>query len=100
MQEFITVQIFNNPNDCYMAKAYLESAEIVCLVQDEIVSQVYPLANNAIGGIKLQVSSEQAEEAVQLLIEGGFAKREDYEIPESMVKAGKVVDWLKGLFGK
>lgn len=94
----VTVKIFNYPNDYYMAKAFLESAEISCFAQDEFISQVNPLYTNAVGGIKMQVMEEQAEDAVKLLIEGGFAKPEDYEIPESMRRIEKIVNWLKKLF--
>jgi len=97
-QELITVKVFNFQNDLHLAKSFLESEGIKCFVQDELVNQVYPFGTNAFGGIKLQVSSEQGEQAVQLLIEGGFAKQEDYEIPKNIEQAGKVVDWLKKLF--
>ena len=72
-----TIKIFNNPTDFHMAKSYLVSAQIECFGQDEYINQVYA---NALGGVKLQVSSNQAEEAIRLLIEGGFAKPEDYEV--------------------
>ena len=98
MQEFITVKIFNFQSDLHLAKSFLESEGIECFVQDELVNQVYPLGTNALGGLKLQVPAEQVEKAVQLLIEGGFAKQEDYEIPKSMVQTGKFLDFLKGLF--
>ena len=96
--EFITVKVFNFQNDLHLTKSFLESEGIECFVQDELVNQVYPLGTNALGGIKLQVPAEQVEKAVQLLIEGGFAKQDDYEIPKSMEQAGKFVDWLKNMF--
>ena len=75
--ELVTIRIFGNPTDFHMAKSYLESAQIECFGQNEYSNQVYA---NAIGGVKLQVSSDQVEEAIRLLIEGGFAKPEDYEM--------------------
>lgn len=98
MQEFVTVKIFNFQNDLHLAKSFLESEGIECFVQDELINQVYPLGTNALGGIKLQVEESQAEKAVQLLIEGGFAKQEDYNIPKGMEQAGKFIDWLKNIF--
>ena len=98
---FITVKTFTNSTDFHLAKSYLESEQIECFVQNELINQVYPLASNAVGGIQLQVPSKQAEEAVQLLIEGGFAKSEDYELPEKQAeKTDNCVDWLNRLFAK
>ena len=80
MTSIITVRILTNSADFHVAKSYLESAQIECFGQNELINQVYPLASSAISGIQLQVLSEQAEEAIRLLIEGGFAKPEDYEV--------------------
>lgn len=98
MQEFITVKIFNFHNDLHIAKSYLESEGIECFVKDEYINLVNPFYTNATGGIKLQVMSDQAEEAVRLLIEGGFAKQEDYNVPKNIEQTGKFIDWLKSLF--
>ena len=78
--ELITIQVFSFPPDLYMAKSFLESEDIECFVKDETMGQILPLfASSALGGIKLQVREEDAEKAIQLLIEGGFATAEDYE---------------------
>lgn len=98
MAEFVTIKVFNFHNDLYIAKSFLESEGIECLIKDELINQVYPLGANAIGGIKLQVISDQAEEAIRLLIEGGFAKQEDFDIPKEIIQTGKIIDWLKNLF--
>ncbi|NDV45783.1 DUF2007 domain-containing protein [Paludibacter sp. 221] len=98
MQELVTIKVFNFQNDLHLVKSYLESEGIKCFAKDELVNQVYPMATNAMGGIKLQVPADQAEEAVRLLIEGGFAKEEDYDVPNSIKQAGKFIDWLKNLF--
>jgi hypothetical protein len=78
--ELVTIRTFNNPIDFHMAKSYLGSAQIDCFGKDEYINQVNPFYTNAVGGIKLQVPSDQVEEAIRLLIEGGFAKPEDYEM--------------------
>lgn len=98
MDEFVTVKIFNYQMDMYMAKSFLESEGILCFAKDEFINQVNPFYTQAVNGIKLQVPAEQAEEAVRLLIEGGFAKEEDYNIPQSMKNTQKAVEWIKGLF--
>ena len=78
--ELVTIKIFGNSTEFHMAKSYLESAQIECFGQNELINQVYPLASSAVSGIQLQVVAEQAEEAIRLLIESGFAKPEDYEM--------------------
>jgi hypothetical protein len=37
------------------------------------------------GGVKLQVNEQQAEEAIRLLFEGGYLKKEDFE-PSTEIK--------------
>ena len=97
MKELITIRSFNTLNDLYMAKSFLESQGIECYTKDEFVSQVYA-TTNIVNGVKLEVPYEQAEQAIKLLIEGGFATEEDYKIPEGMKTTEKVIDWLKNLF--
>ncbi len=96
MNDLVTIKVFNFRNDLYLAKSFLESEGIECFVKDEFINQVYPLGNNEFG-IKLQVHTEQAERAIGLLIEGGFAKKEDYEIPEAS-PSGSLINRLKKLF--
>ena len=80
MQEkLVTIKVFTFLPELYMAKSFLESEEIMCFVKDEIISQVLPLVPTIFGGVKLQVREEDAEKAIQLLIEGGFAKAEDFQ---------------------
>jgi hypothetical protein len=74
MSNLKEIYSFLDNNQAYVAKSYLESNDIKVVLLDEITSQVYPLANNAFGGIKIAVPDDQAEEAVQLLDEGGFIK--------------------------
>ena len=97
MQELTTIKIFSLHNDLYLAKSFLESEGIECFVKDEFINQVYPLGNNDFGA-KLQVSAELVEKAVQLLIEGGFAKENDYGVPEDTKQTDKFLDRLKKLF--
>jgi hypothetical protein len=77
MEELVTIRTFSSSVDFEMAKAYLESSGIECYGRDEIVNRAY-LAN-VNGGVKLEVRKEQLEDAVNLLIEGGYLKMEDFE---------------------
>ncbi len=98
--DLVVVKIFVYPADLYLAKSYLESEGIVCFVRDELVNQVIPYTSSALNGIKLEVPLEQAEEAVKLLVQGGYAKEEDYNVPKGMQRTVKIVDWIKNLFKK
>jgi hypothetical protein len=92
MNELITVRSFSNSMDFEMVKSYLESCGLKCFGQDEIFNQLYwPNVN---GGIKLQVPTDQAEEAIQLLLEGGYLKKKDFEPTPEMKWMEKVLDFF------
>jgi hypothetical protein len=93
MSELITVRTFSNSIDFEMAKSYLESCGIECFGQDEIFNQLYwPNVN---GGIKLQVLSEQEDEAIKLLLEAGYLKKEDFEPSNEMKWMEKVLKFFR-----
>ena len=92
MEGFVTVRTFTWSTDYEMVRSYLESYEIECFGQDEILNRDYANAN---GWIKLQVRSEQAEEAIKLLLDAGYLKAEDFE-PSAEVKwVEKVMNYFK-----
>ena len=92
MEGFVTVRTFTWSTDYEMVRSYLESYEIECFGQDEILNRDYANAN---GGIKLQVKSEQAEEAIKLLLDAGYLKAEDFE-PSAEVKwVEKLMNYFK-----
>jgi hypothetical protein len=77
MNEFVTIRTFSSSTDYGMVKAYLESLGIECFALDEVMNLAY-LAN-VNGGVKLQVRNDQVEEAIKLLIEGGYLNEKDFE---------------------
>lgn len=77
MEELITIRGFESSLEYELAKSYLESFGIECYAKDEITNRAF--ISNANGGAKLQVKAEQLEEAVKLMIEGGYLKQEDME---------------------
>jgi len=91
MDELVTIRSFNSSIDFEMAKSYLESCGIECFGQDEIINRAW--IANVNGGVKLQVRAENAEEAVQLLINGSYLKPEDME-PSSEIK------WIDKMLSK
>ena len=92
MDELLTARTFGQSIDFEMAKSYLESCGIECFGRDEINNRAY-LAN-VNGGIKLQVRSEQSEEAVKLLFEKGYLKEEDFELSPEMKWMEKLLNFF------
>ncbi|MBK5721344.1 DUF2007 domain-containing protein [Dysgonomonas sp. Marseille-P4677] len=97
MINLVTVKSSDIYNDISIAKTYLEDNGIFCILKDELTNQVHPYA---IGGVKLQVKNEDVEEAIKLLIEGGFSKKEDFEIPESTLRIVRIYEKIVSFFSK
>ncbi|WP_051697628.1 hypothetical protein [Prevotella sp. 10(H)] len=97
MNDLVTIKISEIPGELAIVKSYLDDKGIFSYLKDELMFQVHPYA---IGGVKLQVKEEDREEAINFLIEGGFAKKEDYEIPQSTLKMAdlyeKISRWFSG----
>ena len=93
MNELVTLRSFNNATEYELAKSYLESAGIECYGKDELINWAY--LGNVDGGVKLEVREEQAEEAVQLLMEAGYLKKEDFEPSPEMKWMEKVMNFFK-----
>lgn len=90
MDGLVNIRTFSQSADFEMVKAYLESMGIECFGRDEIINCAY-LAN-VNGGVKLDVRASQAEEAVRLLIEGGYLKPEDFEPTPELKFVDKILD--------
>ncbi|MDR2954796.1 MAG: DUF2007 domain-containing protein [Prevotella sp.] len=95
MAGLITIMASDVQSEIMTAKLYLESNDITCFLKDELTNQVHPAG---IGGVKLQVYEDDAMRAAELLIEGGYAKKEDYEIPESTMRMVKVYEKISSFF--
>ena len=93
MSELITIRTFSQSTDFELVKSYLESLGIECFGRDEVNNRAY-LAN-VNGGIKLEVREEQAEEAVKILIEAGYLKKEDFEPSPEMKWLEKVLSFFR-----
>jgi len=93
MDNLITIRTFSSSVDFQMVKAYLESLGIECFGRDEVMNRAY-LAN-VNGGVKLLVEESKAEEAIKLLMEGGYLKPEDFEPSPEMKWAEKVIEFFR-----
>ena len=92
MEGLVTVRTFTRSIEFEMVKSYLESFEIECFGQDEILNRDYANVN---GGVKLQVRSEQAEQAIKLLFDGGYLKAEGFEPSTEMKWVEKIMNYFK-----
>ncbi|MDP4239374.1 MAG: hypothetical protein Q8904_07895 [Bacteroidota bacterium] len=90
MEELVIIRTFSSSKDFQFAKSYLESFGIECFGRDEVINRAY--VDIADGGVKLQVRTEQAEEAVKLLFEGGYLKAEDFEPTAEMKWMEKILN--------
>lgn len=72
MPQFVTIATFTYPSEFAVIRARLEAEGIECNVRDELTAQVHNFYSNAIGGIKLQVSHQDAEKAIEILEENGY----------------------------
>lgn len=72
MNKWQTILSFTYPHEAYMAKAYLESNGIDTIIRDELTAQVNNFYSNAIGGVKLQVRTDDMDNGIRILKEGGY----------------------------
>lgn len=93
MDKLVNLRTFTHSTDFEIAKSYLESFGIECFGRDEISNRTY--LTNVIGGVKLDVRAEQAEEAIKLLIEGGYIKPEDFKPSTEMKWVEKILSYFK-----
>lgn len=79
MENLVTVKTVTYPHEVGLIRSFLESEGILCSVQDELTIQVYPLAANAFGGVKIQVLERDVENAINVLKKGGYLTEEDLQ---------------------
>jgi hypothetical protein len=63
-----TIKTFDNYFTAHIWKEKFEASGIHCFLQDENTSSTIPVWNMAIGGIKLNVGDNDAEQALSLLL--------------------------------
>jgi len=65
--QLVTVQRYRDLSEAIVARSVLESAGIVCFLQDENVVRLDWGYSNFIGGMRLQVEAEDEADALELL---------------------------------
>ena len=93
MNKLVTIRTFSQSIDFEMVKSYLESCGIECFGKNEIINRAY--IDLVDGGIQLQVSEEQVENAIKLLFEKGYLKAEDFEPTSEMKWMEKVLNFFR-----
>ncbi|MDD2513016.1 MAG: DUF2007 domain-containing protein [Proteiniphilum sp.] len=72
---FITVKTFNFPADATIVQTFMEMRGIEIYMKNMVSNRLaYTL-----GDIEMQVKTSDYEKAKEALIEGGFAKSEDFQ---------------------
>ena len=69
LRELVTIHQFRDLPEALLAKGSLESAGIECFLVDQNMVRMDWFLSNLLGGIKLKVKKEDAEEALDLLSE-------------------------------
>lgn len=68
MKDFITIAIFNFPQEIVVLKSVLENEGIVHYFENETIISVDPFASIAFGGIKLKIHPND-KEIVQTILD-------------------------------
>ena len=76
-EKIITIAQYSQGVYAHIARGKLESAGIECIILDENLISINWLYSNAIGGVKLQVKSSDAERAKAILEEQEETKPEE-----------------------
>jgi len=64
---FTTIAVFQYSSEALIIKGKLESEDVKVFLADEYTVDTDPLVSNAIGGVKLQVYTEQVEVAKNII---------------------------------
>ncbi|MFN8326563.1 DUF2007 domain-containing protein [Flavobacterium sp.] len=67
MKDFITIAVFNFPQEIAVLKSILENEGIVHYFENETIVSVDPFASLAYGGIKLKIHPNDREVVQQIL---------------------------------
>lgn len=103
-QKFSTIAAFEYPADVQILKGRLESEGIPVFLRDENTLNSDPIISNAIGGVKLQVYTEDKERALTIYNEiRAYAVDDDgntVSCPNCKAQKSEVYYERKGVFNK
>jgi Zn ribbon nucleic-acid-binding protein len=106
--ETTLLKTFDNYFSANIILGRLQDAGINCFLKDEMSATIYPALNNAIGGIKLMVFENDAEDALELLthfeeeylrtLSCPQCREKDIEMLTEIIKASLIENFLSWLF--
>lgn len=67
MKDFITIAIFNYPNETVVLKSILDNEGIAYFFENETIVSIDPFASLAYGGIKLKIHANDKKLVQQIL---------------------------------
>jgi Putative prokaryotic signal transducing protein len=101
IEKLVTLETFSSPWEAQLARACLEAEGVHAVIADEHFFRLYGALSSTLGGVRLQVRSEEAERAAELLRnrrpvlylvneeDGQPGALEDFEEPEALVIVGR-----------
>lgn len=66
-QRLVTIANLNGPTEAHILKGRLEAEGIACFIGDEHIVAAQPFYSVAVGGVKLKVTEDNAEQARSIL---------------------------------
>lgn len=75
MKDWTEIISFTYPHEAHLVKALLEASDIEVIIKDEFTIQVNNFYSNAIGGVKIFVEKDKAEETLFLLENAGYIEK-------------------------
>lgn len=86
-EEIITFETYYDPMLAQIVRTRLEDSDIPCFIADENLGTMYPLYNNAIGGIKLKIFARDLDKCKAILAEDNSANIDEFsqKEPDSQV---------------
>jgi predicted RNA-binding Zn-ribbon protein involved in translation (DUF1610 family) len=104
--EFILLQSFTNYIEAHILMGKLEDEGIVCWLKDENTVTINPIWTGAVGGIKLMVTKDQLERALQLMQQYTQERKNAVACPncgsheiEFVSSPRKPLNWVSALTG-
>lgn len=104
--DFIPIQSYTNYIDAHITMGRLEEEGIRCWLKDENTVTIDPILTNAVGGIKIMVSNEQAERAKAVLAAIETDRKKKFACPycgshniEFVTTPRRPGNWFSVLFG-
>jgi hypothetical protein len=79
----VTLETYYDPMLAEIIRGKLEANNIPCFIADENLGTMYPIYNQAVGGVKLKVFEHDLEKCRQLLTEDNSLSVEDSQEEET-----------------